>query len=54
MSDQNAQNAVSVLNDLLGAEFGSLIPRLAEASPFVTWRATEGQALIRRMLAEDP
>ena len=52
MPDQNAQNAVSMLNDLLGAEFGSLIPRLAEASPFVTWRATEGQALIRRMLAD--
>ncbi len=52
MSDQNAQNAVDMLNDLLGAEFVSLIPRLGEASPFVTWPATEDQALIRRMLAD--
>lgn len=52
MPDQNAQDAVDTLNDLLGAEFASLIPRLGEASPFVTWPAAEDQALLRRMLAD--
>jgi len=52
MPDQNASTAVDTLNDLLGAEFVSLIPRLGEASPFVTWPATEDQALIRQMLAD--
>ena len=52
MPDQNAPNAVDTLNDLLAAEFVSLIPRLGEASPFVTWPAAEDQALLRRMLAD--
>lgn len=52
MSDQNATSAVDTLNDLLGAEFASLIPRLGEAAPFVTWPAAEDQALLCRMLAD--
>jgi hypothetical protein len=46
------QNAVDTLNELLGAEFASLIPRLGEAAPRVTWPATEDQALLRRVLAD--
>lgn len=46
------QSAVDTLNALLGAEFASLIPRLGEASPFVTWPAAEDQALLRRMITD--
>ena len=44
--------AVDILNRLLIAEYGSLIHRLAEASPYVSWRSTEHHAAIQRMLAD--
>ena len=41
---------IVVLNDLLTAEYESLIPRLGEADPFVTWPAAADRALVERML----
>ncbi len=44
--------AVDILNRLLIAEYGNLIRRLAEASPYVSWRSATDQAAIRRMLSD--
>jgi len=46
------QNAVDALNDLLAAEYESLIPRLAQADPYVSWPAADDRALIEQMLAD--
>lgn len=46
------ERSVDTLNRLLAAEQGSLVRRLAEADPFVTWRAADDKAEIRRMIAD--
>lgn len=45
--------AVNVLDDLLAAERASLLQRLGESGPFVSWSATEDHALVRQMLADE-
>lgn len=49
MSDQVA---INTLNKLLSAEYESLIPRLREADPFVSWPAADDRALVEQMLAD--
>lgn len=46
------ERAVDTLNRLLAAEYGSLVRRLAEADPFVTWPAAEDKAEVKRMQAD--
>lgn len=49
MSDEQT---IDVLNHLLEAECGSLIPRLGEAAPFVAWPAAQQRPLVQRMVAD--
>ena len=44
---------VSILNQLLAAEARTLVPRLAEAGPFVSWASADEQALVRRLVADE-
>lgn len=43
---------IAKLNTLLAAEYGSLLHRLSECNPFVTWPAADDRAMIQRMLAD--
>ncbi|MBN2562995.1 MAG: hypothetical protein JXQ75_18890 [Phycisphaerae bacterium] len=46
------EQAIDVLNRLLEAEFASLVPRLGEANPFVSWPEAEGRTVIERLVAD--
>lgn len=48
----NMERAVDTLNRLLAAEYGSLVRRLGEAAPFVSWRSASDRAEIRRILSD--
>ncbi len=50
MTDPEQQ--VDLLNALLDAETRSLLARLGEAAPFVSWAAADGQALIEDLVEE--
>ena len=47
------ERVITILNDLLEAEYGNLIHRLGECNPFVAWPAAHDQAVIRKMLADN-
>lgn len=46
------ERAVDTLNRLLAAEHGSLVRRLEEAAPFVSWRSASDRAEIQRMFSD--
>jgi len=48
----NDTQTIDALNEMLAAEYGSLIHRLAEASPNVTWPAAGDGALAQEMLED--
>lgn len=47
------QTAVEKLNRLLRAEYASLVHRLGEADPYVSWTSAADRALIERMVADE-
>lgn len=45
-------HAVDTLNRLLDAESSSLVHRLGESNPFVTWPAAADRAIVERIVAD--
>jgi len=45
-------NAIDVLNGLLAAEARSLVRRLGESKPFVTWGAEEESEIVTEVIAD--
>ncbi len=43
---------ITKLNSLLKAEYGCLVHRLGECTPFVTWPAADDRAVIQQMLVD--
>lgn len=46
------QSSIDILNRLLAAEYESLVPRLAQADPFVSMPAAGDRAMLVRMAAD--
>ncbi|HKQ46909.1 MAG TPA: hypothetical protein VJZ71_02440 [Phycisphaerae bacterium] len=46
------EHAVDTLNRLLDAESSSLVHRLSESNPFVTWPAAADRAVVERIVAD--
>lgn len=44
--------AIETLNRLLDAEYGSLVHRLGESNPFVTWPAAADRAVVEKIVAD--
>jgi hypothetical protein len=51
MNDRDV--TVEILNELLQAQAASLLPRLSEATPFISWAEADEIALVRRLIAEE-
>lgn len=48
----NDWEAIDVLNDLLAAEQRSLLARLAETRPFLSWAGAEQAPILRQLVAD--
>jgi hypothetical protein len=46
------EQSITKLNTLLAAEYGCLVHRLGECTPFVTWPAAEDRTVVQQMLAD--
>ncbi|MEK6643648.1 MAG: hypothetical protein AABZ08_07035 [Planctomycetota bacterium] len=46
------ESTITKLNSLLKAEYGCLVHRLGECTPFVTWPAADDRAVVQQMLAD--
>lgn len=44
--------AIETLNRLLDAEYGNLVHRLGESSPFVTWPAAADRAVVEKIVGD--
>lgn len=45
-------HAIDTLNRLLDAEYSSLVHRLGESNPFVTWPAAADRAVVEKIVAD--
>lgn len=48
----NDVEAIDILNDLLAAEQRSLLARLAEAQPFLSWAGADQAPILRQLVAD--
>lgn len=46
------EHAIEILNNLLAAEYASLLPRLRQSNPFVTLAATEDREAVDRLIKD--
>jgi len=53
MAALDGESVIRVLNRLLLAEYASLIPRLGEATYFVSWASADEAQLLSQMVAEE-